>query len=250
MEKPYRDRDWLYKMYWIKKLSIPQIAKEIDVSNRTIWEWLNKFSFPSRSRGEGCHLRNGNHCKLSKKAIEWLNGELLGDGCVYSRHPYSANFRYSSKYLEYAQYISDTLKFFGIEQVGKIYKQYYKRGVSYYYASRDYTELLPIRKQWYPENKKIVPKDIELTPLICRHWYIGDGYLAHPQNSRPHIVLYTNGFSIDDVEWLASKLIELNFKATRQPSNNIIYMSPYSTQNFLNYIGKCPIECYNYKWNY
>ncbi|KKK40214.1 hypothetical protein LCGC14_3132230, partial [marine sediment metagenome] len=33
--------------------------------------------------------------------IQWLNGELLGDGCLVSYSIYSSNFVYGSKYLEY-----------------------------------------------------------------------------------------------------------------------------------------------------
>ena len=62
--------------------------------------------------------------------------------------------------------------------------------------------------------------------------------------------LSTCGFSISDVEWLISQLNELGFKATRMSSNNVIHISTYSAKAFLNYIGKCPVKCYQYKWNY
>ena len=93
-----------------------------------------------------------------------------------------------------------------------------------------------------------MPKDIKLTPLTLRQYYIGDGCLAHPQRARPYIILATYGFPISDVEWLVNELNKLDFKATRRNSDNSIHISTFSTQDFLNYIGKCPIECYKYKW--
>jgi hypothetical protein len=198
------------------------------------------------------HLRQANHCNLSQKAIEWINGELLGDGCLFSESPYSAKFLYTSKYLEYIQYVVDTLKSFGIEQVGKINKCCDKRlgSYTYQYASRAYPELLLIRKQWYPEGKKIVPKDLKLTSLTCRQWYIGDGCLEHPISGKPHIRMGTYGFLIEDVKWLARQLINLGIKATRLPNNNTINISVYSTKDFIKYIENCPISCYQYKWAY
>ena len=75
-----------------------------------------------RNMSEAFHSARGNHCKLSQEAIEWISGELLGDGCLQSQSKYSALFSYTSKYWEYINYVADTLKSFGIEQIGKIYK--------------------------------------------------------------------------------------------------------------------------------
>ena len=199
-------------------------------------------------------MNKSNHCKLSNKAIEWINGELLGDGCLQSCSIYSARFQYGSKYLEYIEYIRDTLKSFGIKQSGKIRKTYIENYGAYIfsYSSLSYVELRPIRERWYPKGKKIIPKDLELTPLTCRQWYIGDGSLKHRKiggQGRPRIVLATHCFVIPDVENLIGKLIYLGFKTTRWLSNEM-YISTYSTKEFLNYIGKCPVKCYQYKFNY
>ena len=88
--------------------------------------------------------------------------------------------------------------------------------------------------------------DVLDTLVNIRH----TGYLAHPLKRRPYIVLYTCGFSISDVNWLIEQVNSLGFKATKYSSRNSIYISTYSTKDFLNYIGKCPIKCYQYKWNY
>jgi len=80
---------------------------------------------------------------------------------------------------------------------------------------------------------------------------IGDGCLKHPKNGKPYIVLATCGFPIEDVKWLVKELDKLGFKSTRWPSDNTIYISTYSTKDFLKYIGnKSPTKCYDYKFNY
>lgn len=251
MLRLYHNKNWLENKYIKEKLSMCRIAEICNVEYYIINNWIHRLNIPARSVSEGTHLALANHCNLSEKAIEWINGELLGDGCIACRHPYSARIIYTSQYLEYCQYIKNTLESFEIEG-GKIRKRYNKKNncCSYNYFSYEYEELLPIKKQWYPNGKKIVPKNIKLTPLTLRQWYIGDGHLAYLQKGNPMIVLATNGFLVKDVEWLTEQLNKINFKATIRHSNNNIGISTYSTKGFLDYIGRPEVKCYQYKWDY
>lgn len=251
MNKYSKNKKWIYNNYINKKLSTEQIGKLCGVSHVTVGRWLKKFDIPIRSLGESFHLAKANYCSLSKEAIEWINGELLGDGCIISQSPYSAYFMYTSKHREYIRYVSNILKSFGIKRAGKIRKYHrYSSRYNYHYSSLCYEELLPIRKQWYPKGKKIIPKNIKLTALTIRQHFIGDGCLIHHKTGRPYIRLATCGFLISDVNWLIKQLINLGFKATIQTVSNTIHISTHSTKNFLKYIGKCPINCYNYKFEY
>lgn len=247
--KRYKDEKWLRKKYKDEKLSTYQIAKICGVTYETIRRWLIKFNISRRSDSEAIHLRRNNHCQLSTKAIEWINGELLGDGNLESNCIYSAKFQYSSKHPEYINYVSNTLNSFGIKQSGKIQKICHKEGnISYHYKSRSYPELLSLYNKWYPENKKTVPRDIILTPLMIRQWLIGDGCMKYSKCGSPYIELYTCGFSISDVKNLVKKLTDLGFKVMRWAYHNSIGISTYSTKDFLNYIGTCPVKCYQYKF--
>jgi len=246
------DKEWLRKKYVDERLSTYQIAKLCGTTPSVIKGQMRRHNIPYRSHSEAVHIARANHCDISKEAIEWINGELLGDGCLTGRSPYSASFACGSKYIEYIEYVRDTLKSFGIEQIGKINKYYHKdlNCYSYRYCSRAYPELSIIRKQWYPEGKKIIPKDIKLTSLTLRQHYIGDGCLHKSEDSNPDIQLCTCGFSIFDVDWFIKQLVGLGFKATRWLSNNSIHISAYSTKEFLKYIGKSPVKCYEYKFDY
>jgi len=250
--KKYKNKEWLYEKYWKGNLSVNQIADICKLSNEGLRKWMKKFNIPRRSYGEANHLRRGNNCELSKEATEWINGELLGDGSLNSQYRYSARFVYGSKYLEYIKYVKDTLNSFNINIIGKIYKKRNKRqgNISYSYTSRAYEELAFIRKKWYPKGIKIVPRDIKLTPTTLRQHFIGDGSLNHGKYGKPYITLATNGFTISDVEWLVKQLINLRIKALRWSARNTIGISTESTKDFLNYIGKCPVSCYQYKWAY
>jgi len=248
----YKNKEWLKNKYIDEKLNAYKIAKLCNITGHdTINNWLRRFNIPIRSYGEAFHLDRTNHCNLSKEAIEWLNGELLGDGGVYSQSSFSARFSYGTQYLEYIKYISNTLKSFGIKQSGKIKKYYDKRHDVYYYnyISRFYEELLLIRKRWYQKGKKIIPKDLILAPLTCRQWYIGDGTLYCGKKRKPAILLATCCFSDKEIFYLINQLGKLGIKATKQ-KRNIIHISSYSVKDFLDYIGDCPVECYRYKWDY
>lgn len=249
-EKLYQDKDWLERKYIGEKLNAYQIAEEVNRNNWTIYDWLRRFNISIRSYGDAHHLARGNHCDLSQKAIEWINGELLGDGCLRNQSPWAARIQYGSKYEKYINYISDTLNSFDIKQAGNINKRYHEKYncYTYLYNSHYYEEFLPIKEKWYLNGKKIVPRDIELTPLTCRQWYIGDGSLTYQKSGRPRIILCTCSFPIENVEYLILQLDKIGFKATRWNNNNVICIC--SVKDFLNYIGECPVKCYQYKWDY
>jgi hypothetical protein len=248
----YHNKEWLEQKYLEEKLNTVELGEMCNVNNTTIGRRLKKYNIPIRSNQEAHSLVSSNHCNLSQKAIEWINGELLGDGCLFIQTQSSAKFQYGSKHKEYIKYISKTLDSFGMKQSGKLYERFDKkyRSYSYYYQSHYYKELLELYRQWYPNGKKVIPEDIVLTPTTLRQHYIGDGSLIHTKDNKPNIKLYTNGFSISGVEWLVRQLLNLFFKATRQKAMNVIYISNCSVKKFLNYIGKCPVKCYQYKWDY
>lgn len=190
-----------------------------------------------------------NSVTLYPHILDWLCGELLGDGCLRSNSTSSAKFQYSSKYMEYAWYIARTLDSYGIKQSGKIYKNLCKWGVGYSYQSRAYSELRTLYDLWYPKGKKIVPEGLMLTPITCRQWYIGDGCLDRTQGKNPYITIATQAFPTSDVDRLVGQLINVGVNATRQSARNNVYVRRGSVKRFLDYIGQCPVACYKYKWD-
>jgi hypothetical protein len=105
----------------------------------------------------------------------------------------------------------------------------------------------------YKDNKKIIPRDLEFTPTICLHWYLGDGSLTKPKKGKPYVRICTQGFSIDDVNFAVQKFNDIGIPASRQPSGNSIRFLNKGNggQKFLDYIGRCPKEInniYGYKF--
>jgi len=190
-----------------------------------------------------------NHIKLSKYAIEFLNGELLGDGCLIT-HNISAHYQHRTKHKLYLEWLSNKLESYGIEQVGRIY-EYENPYKNYHYCSRRYVEFKEIYDKWYKNRIKIVPKDIELTPITIRQWYLGDGCLSRYKKYKSIMInLATNSYTFDENVMLIDKLSELGFECYYRKDNSIT-ISMYSVIDFLDYIGYCPKEIdsiYGYKW--
>ena len=249
MNEIYKDKNWLINKYWKNKLDQNQIASLGNCHSITILRWMQKLNIPVRTKSEAAYKVAGNYLDLSLEAMDFINGELLGDGCVVSYSKSSAQFNYSSKYEEYLNWLSIQLNKYGIKQSGKIHKCYTKWGLAYQYQSCSYKPLQILRKKWYPNGKKIIPKDIKLTGLSCRQWYIGDGSLEHNKRGKDGIRLATNGFRKRDVLFFINLMGKKGIKAKRLKSN-VIRISTISTKDFLQFIGDCPISCYKYKWQY
>jgi len=192
-----------------------------------------------------------NRVEIAGWMSEFLDGELLGDGCISTRTPgISGYYQHGSKYPEYLGWLSNVLASGGIEQTGCITSHRTQWGMAYKYASRSYRDLASWRERWYPYGKKIVPDDLELTALACRQWYIGDGHLQKSEVQRPIIVLYPQAFSDKGIERLRGRLGKLGFRVSRWSNNRLAVLAD-SVSGFLNWIGPCPAgirDIYGYKW--
>ena len=73
-----------------------------------------------------------------------------------------------------------------------------------------------MRNKWYPNGKKIVPRDIILTPITLATWYMDDGCLANNNSA----ILCTNGFEEKYVDILIKKLRDLGIKGNKNKDRN------------------------------
>jgi len=191
----------LRREYWLLGKSQRQIAAENGVTRTTIYRWLRRHHIPSRPRGT---LQK--HVNLSPQAIEFLEGELLGDGClVPTSRGHSVCYAHSSKYLEYIAWLSKTLAGFGMEQSGKVRCRNRHNSICYDYQTRSYLEMRALYERWYPDGHKHIPNDLIITPLMLRQFFLGDGSLIRGHNRR-QIYLYCCGFSRDEDIGLAAKI--------------------------------------------
>jgi len=250
----YRNRYWLNHQYTDLNKTQNQIANEQGVMIHTIRKWMHKNNIAVRSVSEAAAL-NANHIDVTEHLRNFLDGLLLGDGFLFCNNNISATYRHSDKHKNYIEYLKQQLKYFNVVSSENTWvKTGYTKGhkyTCYQMSTISYADFLPLRKRWYPDGKKIVPRDIILTPSVCLNWYIGDGSLMRNARGRTRIKLCTDGFPKSDVLFLIEKLRNLGIEASYWKSCNRIGISANYTKKFIDYIGACPGEIYKdygYKW--
>jgi hypothetical protein len=149
--------------------------------------------------GKHWHKSDCEYPNLTQHQYEIVIGLLMGDGWInkYNGKPRLQCGMITKEYLEYLDEI------FGIFSVGihlkttaeESAKSMRDRDFSpnakeenysdlYYWQSRKLPQLEEF-VEWYESGSKVWPEDIDLTPTVLKHWYVGDG--CYSNNS--HIVI-------------------------------------------------------------
>ena len=229
--------NFLRKEY--KTKSITTIAKEIKCDKEGLRIYFKKFNIRTRSCVERSCLRHRKKVSLSKKQKEILEGLILSDFHIskHSKKSEQARVSFGFKYKEFAEEIIKELIDLDFPP---IYQD--KKTNCFHSKSKSFVEIGDFHKRWYKDGKKIIPKDLKLTPEVCYWWYLGDGSIVDYG-----IKLSTDGFDLKFVKFLVRSLNDIGFQSTYIESNRIRIKSE-SVDDFLNYIGKCRVSCYKYKW--
>lgn len=219
---------------------------------------------------QSCHFtslnkqksKNNWHIDINDRLHQIIEGSLMGDGGLeLNKKQINPNFSVNQMgtKLEYLENLTqefnlskDIIKF-----KNKYNKKLDKNYDSWCFRTRAAAEFLPYYQRWYPNNTKIIPKDFKITSLSLYHWYIGDGSLY--QNAKElRIVLYTNGFNIEDVEWLQKQFlnfdIKFNLNLTKYKGYDLSYPilktgARDSVYNFFKLMPENKIFCYQYKFD-
>lgn len=205
-----------------------------------------------------------NHTMLSDKQREILQGLLLSDGCVRTdANNKTAKLSLTTVEEELATHLMEILPY----QFNKSVMPEEERIIcgrichakqTYRVVSRVDLSLNKYEGEWYKNRIKIVPVDIKLTPTICRYWFYGDGYSSYlkykGQNRYVVIGLCTNSFTLQECKLLIEKIEQASgvvFHIINDHGTPSLQLTKNpSIGKFLNYIGKCELECYDYKWKY
>ena len=187
------------------------------------------------------------YCNLTKNEKEILDGIIISDGSI-SISRISGRLSLIFKYIETInRAIIDlpSMKFLKPwKYESNIDKRTNKSYINYQTKSLSYHDILLEYNRWYKNGIKIIPDDLEITPLMCYWWFIGDGY-----NSNKNVYLCTDSFDKNSVEKINDKFKIKGFK-TSITSRNRIFFDKKSSIIFLDWISK-DIEIqkeYLYKW--
>lgn len=109
------------------------------------------------------------------------------------------------------------------------------------------------RKRWYPDGKKIVPRDIVLDDLCILFWYLGDGCLCKKKDRPNHrrICFATIGFEDEDIQHLLLLLKERIGNDSVYLENRNIYVGRQSLCKLVSVLGgTSPVVDYQYKFDF
>ena len=226
-------------------MSIIAIAKEFHVTKAAVRLKLKRHGINLRTMSEAQALV-ANYIELSESVLHFIDGLLLGDGCVFpNKHGLSAFYRHSDKNASYIKFLSQAFLTMGMEC-----RLYHRDKISQL-CSKSYRNFMAIRNRWYPEGTKKVPTDIVLKPITLLNWYIGDGSFHEGKNGTLKSERITIAMLYDEQgkDLLRIKLQEIDIANTSH--RGCIYIKANSKQRFFDYMSKAQIQipqCYKYKF--
>jgi len=169
---------------------------------------------------------------LSSKQKEVITGILMGDGHINrgGKNPYLSVEMKSPNYLEYVSSMFPWISTGIIDREDGIYR----------FDTRSVCALTEFA-EWYSSGKKIFPENIDLTPIVLKHWYVCDGGLGgngpYPMiavtneiDNKQKIECYFDSIGID-IRWKTHKLA----------------VRAHDVDSFFDYIGE-PLPGFRYKW--
>ena len=167
--------------------------------------------------------------KLTCRQTEILMGCLLGDAYIYPQG--KIQIEHSAKQLPYINWKYKELSSLAYSPPTKIERfdsRYQKTYIGARFWLRQY--FRPLRKIFYPDGKKIFPKEISryITELSLAVWYMDDGNLYN----RKHVKIATDGFDEESRKLLQKLLLaKFGIKSKLQASGKL----RFSTETLRNF---------------
>lgn len=201
-----RNPGWLRRQYWENQLSYTELAELCDCSAGGIQYQMKKLGIPRRKQRDA----NANHVALTNQLQQFLEGQLLGDGNLFSVHSTSASFQLSDSSKRYVLWVSKKLAGFGL----KTDVAFNRANGAFHCRTKHYREFQNLYDLWYPNGKKRVPSSLVLTPNVTKFWYIGDGtYSGTPPIIRIAVI---NERLRESLPFLQSQLLNRKIGCTIQ----------------------------------
>ena len=198
-------------------------------------------------------MRLPNTDPISKRQKEIIIGNILGDGSLEFNgfHGTRLQIKQSLKYRDYVFWLYDQLK----NLCNSSPKQ--RKDYQWYFSTKYLTELTSLRKIFYPNDQKVIPKNISkllISPLSLAIWYMDDGSLYWRPKEHNGFRLYTNCFLVDDVHQLKNTLynnfgVESTVQSTscRGKKYPRLYIGVKGRDRFLSLIKPYILNCFSYK---
>jgi len=206
--------------------------------------------------------------KLTEKQLEITTGLLMGDGCVEN---IEGNCRLtihmiSRNYLKHLDNIFDCLGT-GVslyKSASESAKGARESGFRPNANKENYSHLYEWRtrahpkfnefREWYSSGEKVWPEDIELTPTVLKHWYVGDGNYNNKKNHNNIRISMSN--EIENTNKVSEYFSNIglpkpsNYSISKRNSvtkNCNAVWTVEDSQKLFDYMGE-PLPDFEYKW--
>jgi hypothetical protein len=213
-----------------------------DGSREFLISSLNRSWKSIEKKAEYLGIKRGREPDQIEQIPDWLTGEMLSDGHYNNCGVYS----HTTKYEEYAKFLSKKFNDKNIK-TSYFYNSYFdKRTKKTYgrYLLKTRGVFRKERKRWYPNGKKIVPRDIKMSREMFFHMVLGDGCINANCNS---LVVATMGFDTSDIIFLSERCNDIGMLSHINKYNNLYFSKINSSRNPSDFLGIDFPECYKYK---
>jgi len=196
--------------------------------------------------------------ELSEKKLEIIKGLLMGDATLANRNktPYVQCTMTNRKYLEHLSNIfkasSDITKNKTAKQSAeedrnsgfnpKAEKSSYKDVYRWATITRNEYERF---SNWYTSEGKKFPKNLNLTPLCLKHWYVCDGGIGW-SSPWPSVEFYSKN-ELHRIEHWVERFNDLGFECRKSSEG---FRIPHGElDDFFDWLGSVP-SGFEYKFEY
>lgn len=226
----------------------------------SVWARENGFSYPAlkwRATKLNIQLPSRSVCNLDSiinwdEQIDLIDGHMLGDGCLVNpKKRKTSVIQNSCAKKDYLDWCVQNTPFWdncNVWEVISFDKRTYTDYVRYWIKSSASHFLEVQRQRWYPNGKKRLPIDVQITARGLLRFFIEDG------GNCPHggVIFSVHEFTPDEITIIKDKIeILVNHECTIWTEHNKpvkIYLPKPGLNSFYSIIGECPVESFKYKW--
>jgi hypothetical protein len=191
--------------------------------------------------------------QMSERQRQILNGMLLGDahlerqgGAESARlkteHSVAQSTYVAWKFIEWRDWVRTPPR----ERARKNRLGTFSMNIGFSTLSR--VEFETVRKRFYVDRHKVVPEDLELTPLAMAVWFMDDG--SRKSNQCRGVYLNTQSFTVAEVELLRSVMrrdVGVETTVRKQSDGLQIYVPASSMTEMIGFIKDEMLPSMRYK---
>lgn len=199
-------------------------------------------------------MRLLNKRTISKTQKEIIIGNILGDGSL-EFNGYRGTRLQIKQSLRYKAYVF--WLYSQLQNLCKLGPRQRKDNDQWYFSTRYLDELTILHGLFYSNRRKIIPPTISKmvsSSLTLAIWYMDDGSLYWRPKEHNGFRLYTNCFTVSEVNKLRDILLKnFGIKSTIQrflckgKKYPRIYIGKESRERFLEMIKPYILDCFSYK---